>query len=634
MRILLYFVGFLCCYISFSQTVFPVAEIDSTLLENANAVVRLDAMEINVLAVDEIAYEIRQVITVLNEKADYFSTVRIPFDKERKIKDPEIYIYNQLGTEIAHIKKKEFLDLSASDGLSLYTDDRLLYHDYTPITYPYTIGISYSVESSDTAFFPPWYFLPNYLVSVEKSSYGIHYGNTVLKPEVKEFRLDGFSINKTEEPGFIGYNGENFPAIKGEYMGPSFRDLAPKLSLRMKSFSLKGVEAHTSTWKDMGVWIEEALLKGTEDLPLETIATVRNLVEGVTDDLEKAKIIYKYVQDNTRYVSVQIGIGGWKPISALEVDEVKYGDCKGLSNYTRALLHAVNVPSYYTVIYAGKNKVDFDQDFASLQGNHAILAIPYGGAYYWIDCTSQIHPFGFVGDFTDDRLALVVTPEGGEIVRTVSYLNESNYKKCSATYALDDRGTLSADLTLRTGGVSYDNHFFLKDYKKKDIVKYYKDYWNNINNLELGHYGFNNNRDIVEFKEELELSAENYATKSGDLMLFVVNAFDRRNDVPKRYRKRKMPFRIQRGYLDETEYTIELPSGYALESMPKGGMLENEFGSYSVDFKFDETNQAVLYKRKLLVKQGNYPKEKYDEYRNFKKQIARQDNAKIVLKKI
>ncbi len=630
-----FFAGLLLYYsICSAQANFLVSSIDESLTKNANAVVRLDAMDIKILAVDEITYEVNQVVTVLNKEADYFSTVQIGFDKERKIKNPEIYVYDKLGKEIAHVKKRDFRDLSASDGFSLYTDDRQLYHDYTPITYPYTIAISYEVETSDTAFFPSWYFLPNYLVSVEKSRYEIHFDQTNLKPEVKEFGLDGFAINKTEDARIISYKGENIPAIKREALGPMFRDVTPWLSIRMKTFNLKGEEAKVNTWKDVGFWMNSALLSDVDELPAETIATVKDLVAGVTNNLEKAKIIYKFVQDNTRYISVQIGIGGWKPISAIKVDEVKYGDCKGLSNYTRALLKAVDVPAYYTVIYAGKNKVDFDPDFASLQGNHAILAIPHEGSYHWIDCTSQIHPFGFVGDFTDDRLALVVTPEGGEIVKTVGYLNEDNYKKCRAKYTLDDNGTLSADLTLSTGGVAYDNHFFLEDYKKEDIVKHYKNYWKNINNLALGSYDFYNNRDNIEFKEDLQLSAENYATKSGELMLFVVNPFDRRNDVPKRYRKRQMPFEIQRGYLDETEYVVELPDGYELESIPQGGTLENEFGSYTAEIEFDEIKRTVLYKRKLLVKQGKYPKEKYDGYRNFRKQIARLDNAKVVLKKI
>ncbi|MDP4989490.1 MAG: DUF3857 domain-containing protein, partial [Polaribacter sp.] len=108
------------------------------------------------------------------------------------------------------------------------------------------------------------------------------------------------------------------------------------------------------------------------------------------------------MQQKTRYISVQIGIGGWEPIAANLVDDVGYGDCKGLTNYTKALLDVADVTAYYTVVYAD-DRIDVDKDFSSLQGNHVILNIPNNGKDVWLECTSQTMPFGFLGDFTDDR---------------------------------------------------------------------------------------------------------------------------------------------------------------------------------------------------------------------------------------
>ncbi len=623
----------MCLVTTAQKNKYQALLLDKHLTNNANAVVRLDEMKINVSASNKMTYTVRQIITVLKKEGDRFAVKRVGYDKEHKIKAINLYIYNQLGGEVDHIKKKDFKDVSAVDGFSLYTDNRLLYHRYTPTSYPYTIDFEYSVESSDTGFFPPWNFLSGYKASVEKSHYSIAYANEVLKPEIKEFNLDRIEITKSDVPGKITYEAENIEAIKSESLGPAFREIVPRLKVRLKKFNLKGEEANVSDWKEMGVWMNNALLKGQDVLEPATIAKVKGLVAGVKDPLEKAKIIYKYVQDNTRYVSVQVGIGGWKPISAIDVDRVKYGDCKGLSNYTYALLKAVDVHSYYTVIHAGATKVDFDEDFAALQGNHAILAIPYNDQYYWIDCTSQVHPFGFVGDFTDDRNALVVKPEGGEIIHTVAYVNEQNHQLTKVNYALEATGGISGNVRVVTRGIQYDDHFALEKDVNDDVIKHYKSYWSNINNLKIDKYNFKNDRDKVVFTEEVGLSASNYASISGNRILFIINAFNNNNFVPNRYRNRKLPFKIARGYLDEDEFVVQLPDGYKIEAIPKAMEVASEFGSYKVSFEVNEAENSILYKRNLLVKKGLYPKEKYAAYRDFRKTVARADDLQVVLVK-
>ena len=131
-----------------------------------------------------------------------------------------------------------------------------------------------------------------------------------------------------------------------------------------------------------------ALIKGRDIIDEATKLKVLDLVKDATSSLEKAKIVYQFMQNKTRYISVQVGIGGWEPIAADKVDKVGYGDCKGLTNYTKALLDVVGVTSYYTVVYA-QEKRDLDTNFASIQGNHVILNIPRKKKDIWLECTSQ-----------------------------------------------------------------------------------------------------------------------------------------------------------------------------------------------------------------------------------------------------
>jgi uncharacterized protein YcnI len=94
-----------------------------------------------------------------------------------------------------------------------------------------------------------------------------------------------------------------------------------------------------------------------------------------------------------------------------------------------------------------------------------------------------------------------------------------------------------------------------------------------------------------------------------------------------------MPLKIDRGNLDEDEFTLKLPEGYAVESLPQNIKMESKFGTYEATFVKNEDG-TISYRRKQFLKEGNYPKEDYEAYRNFVKDMARNDNAKIVLSKI
>lgn len=618
-------------FVSGQNLNYSILTMDKTMVKGANAVVRLDEMKLKVFAPDKLHYTINQAITVLNKLGNTHADSRISYDKERTVKNLDVTIYDQFGEKIDHFKKKDFVDASAVDGFSLFNDDRILRHSYTPISYPYTIHTSYQIETSDTGFFPPWYFLSDYRVSVEKSHYEIWYGTAALRPEVKEHNLEQINVTKTDDPDRLLYTATNIPAIAYEELSPSFRDFVPRLSVRLKNFSLKGEYGQVESWADMGNWMKTTLLKDRDELPQKTISKVNELVAGVSDDLEKAKIIYKYVQDNTRYISVQIGIGGWKPIRAIDVDLVKYGDCKGLSNYTYALLKAVGVTAYYTVIYAGKNKVDFQEDFAALQGDHAILAIPYGDSYYWIDCTSQVHPFGFVGDFTDDRKALIVTPDGGKITKTVAYINENNSKKTVANYTLSEKGDIAGTVQITSKGITYDNRFYLERETTENVVKAYKEYWGSVNNLKIKTSEFGNDQDKIEFTETVSLEASSYATLSGNRMFFAPNAFDKDTYIPNRYENRTRSLVIDRGYVNENEFLIQLPQDYSIEAIPDNVTIANEFGEYLFTMEYLAQDHTIKYKRKLFVKKGTFEPDLYAAYRDFRKETANADNAKLVL---
>jgi len=633
MRLFFLLVSFLLvAVLSAQEENYQSVLLNKAMTSNADAILRSDELVIDLKAQDAMTQRRKKVITVLNKMGDRYAFCAVGYDNARKIKNVEAFVYDASGKQITKIKENKFNDVSAVDGSTLYSDSRYKYYSYTPAQYPYTVVLTYETETKNTGELrSQWTFLNDFKISTESSSIEINFSNPDLKPVIKERNLEGLGIEKKESAGSITYIAKNIPAMRDESMSPSFIDIAPHIKIRPVQFQYEGYDANISDWNDLGRWMHNNLLAGRDALPEATKDRARALVKGVDDDLEKAKIIYKYVQDNTRYISVQVGIGGMQPISAIEVDRVKYGDCKGLSNYTKALLKTVGVAAYYTHVEAGSNKVDFDEDFPDLaQGNHVILAIPYNNKYYWIDCTSQVNPFGFVGDFTDGRKVFIIKPDGGEIVATTSYIDEQNYQNTNGRYTMHDDGSISGTIDIHTKGIQYDNRFGLEQQSDDKITKHYKNYWDNINNLNVKAFKFINNRDTIVFKENISISAENYASKSGERMLFVANAFNKNKYIPKRYRTRKLPFQVERGFFDEDEIVIKLPDGYRIEALPKNVQIENSFGSYASSY--EKISGAIIYKRKFLVKSGKYPSTEYEAYRQFMKDVAKWDSSKTVIK--
>lgn len=401
----------------------------------------------------------------------------------------------------------------------------------------------------------------------------------------------------------------------------------------LDKFSLEGVEGEANNWQNFGLWMQNSLLAGTNELPVETKTKIKNLVGDEKDPMKKARIVYEYVQNKTRYVSIQLGIGGWKPMKASDVDRLGYGDCKALTNYTKALLEAVDVPSYYCVIYGHPGKIDLQSDFVSMQGNHVTLAIPDGEQLRWVECTSQTAPFDFQANFTDDRLALIVKPDGGQLVRTTVYKEKDNFQVSKGQYKIDADGSISGEVEIKSRGTQYDSREGLDRKSSDERNKYYKNYFSQINNLNLSAIKIDNDKSKPELAEKVTLSAIDYCNIANNRLMFVVNAFNPFGAIPQRYRSRNNPFEISRGFYDEDEITITLPVGYALEAKPENFELDEPYGQYKVEFTVIDKNH-LRYKRTLLVNGGTFPASDYEKFRKFREMISRNDNAKCVLVKI
>ena len=148
------FLAILLCTPLFSQELsFNYLLIPEDLKANCNAIVQYHDVEVKIISQSYYTQTVRKAVTVKNELGDHHSLLRLGYDDNRKVLNVKAFIYDQFGSEVKKVKRKEFNDVSAS-GSSLYTDDRMLYYEYTAISYPYTVVFEYEnlmLEFSVTA---------------------------------------------------------------------------------------------------------------------------------------------------------------------------------------------------------------------------------------------------------------------------------------------------------------------------------------------------------------------------------------------------------------------------------------------------------------------------------------------------
>ncbi len=607
-----------------------VLSIPDSLKQNANSVVRFYDTNIELESSKKMKTKVKKAITILNKLGNHNSEIVVHYDKSNQIKKLKAYIYNGLGIEIKDISKKDFKDYSAADGISLFNDGRLKHYEHVPTSYPYTIYYEYEYESSNTAFIPRWLPVNSYTQSVQKSTFKITFPDDLTIQKVEK-NFENYTIDKNSNNNSLSYQINNVTAIKYEELSPSFISLAPSVKLASNKFHLEGVDGVANSWKEFGKWMYDNLISSRTEIPEATKTKIKEFVKDIDDPIEKAKIVYEFVQNKTRYISVQVGIGGWMPMHASDVDRLSYGDCKGLTNYTKSLMDVAGVESYYTAVYAGNRKRNMENDVVSVQGNHVFLYIPSKEKDIWLECTSQSTPFGYQGTFTDDREVLVITPKGGEIKHTGIHNDKDSFQKTKANYTIHADGSLKGDIIIQSGGIQYKDHYWLEKKSKRDVEDYYKDdYWSYINNLTINNYNFTNDRDSIIFHERVKIKATDYAIFSGDRMLFTTNAFNKNTFISKRYRSRKLPLKISRGFIDSDEFTVNLPTDYSIEAIPDNVQIENKFGLYEFSIKKISATK-LKYSRTLFIKKGTYSNNDYKKYRNFRKKTAKLDKTKVVL---
>lgn len=607
---------------------YPVSDIPESLKKDMNAVVREDRLTFRIVNQHNAIQSAHLVTTILNAGGNHHARWGAGYDKLIRFVNLRAAVYDASGKVIRKVKSSEFVDQSSFSGL--YSDDRSKSIDLTQGTFPYTVEIEYELEYKFLFYMPTDYMISDEKTSLQEGQFTLVYADG-LKPRYRTLNVDQAPKESKVSDGAnqIQWTFTNLMPPTKEPYGPEFRTKVPTIASAPSKFEFDNYVGTMDTWQSYGKWI--ALLNSDrKNLPEETKAKAREIVSKYNSREDKIRALYEYLQGKTRYVSIQLGIGGFQPFDAGVVDKTGYGDCKALSNYMVTLLDAAGIKANYVLIRAGRDVPPMIPDFPSSQFNHVVVAVPNGTDTLWLECTSQTNPFGFAGGFTGDRKALMITDEGAKVVNTTRYPEDVNVQSTHATITVDPNGNATANVITRYAGLQYENGGLSQilesthDDKKKWVQRN-----TDIPSFDVKNFTMTDHKDRIPYADvQLDLVLNRYASVSGKRLFLTPNLMNRRTNVPEKIADRKSKVVVRLAYTDIDTIQYNIPESIYPEFLPEPVKHKSRFGEYEASVTLDAGK--LIYVRKMVMHRGEFPAESYTELVEFIRNVSRTDNAKIV----
>lgn len=622
----------LCCMLHAATVAaekdYAIALIPAALLEDANDVIRSEEMQFDVRAPGQATLRYQLVVSIFNDKSHYFS-FPVFYNKSKKVNDLEAAIFDAAGNLVRKIKKEEIRDISTISDFSIYEDNRTKLIEFPETGFPYTVRIAYELDFDDIQTYPAWH-IQQYGTAVENAAFTIKMPADIsLYYKAENTRIQP-SVSFESGKKVYRWSVNSLKAFLQEENAPAQKEIFPAIFVSPQDFETNGYHGSMTTWKDFGKFIYE-LNRGREKLSPTMVVAVHNITASCQSTADKIQSLYRYLQEHMRYVSVQLGIGGWQTYDANYVESNQYGDCKALTYFMKGMLMEAGIKAYPVLIDADdEDYYEPKEEFVYPGFNHVILYIPQEKC--WLECTSSSFPANYLGEDNAGKKALLITENGGEIIATPPRNPSDNRQQNAINIELNEDGSARFFWHLEATGSLQETYRYLHtQLSKEDQLKLYQRNISLPNHLNTA-WELEVDKDQPHCRLTYGADIPKFASKAGTRLFVPLNAYDTYDNVPPVAEKRHQPVVRENGYIESDSVVIALPEGYTVESIPKAVIdLDTEMGSYHVTIV--PAPGQLIYRRQLSIKPFRLPAERYPEWRDFCRQLAQFDSMKVVLKK-
>lgn len=565
------------------------------------------------------------LIQINNKQGENLTDISIPYSTNNKVYDIKGWILDKNGLTIRNLKKSDITDVSTYYRQEIFYADHFqknftLKHN----NYPYQIFYSYRTEEKEFLYIDYW----NPVIHSETPTKHANLKIEVPKEyavNIHQYKISDYKTEISETTITYHWQSMHLSPIKSEAFFSSEAALIPTVAVVPVNFQY-GIGGNMKSWVSYGDWLHE-LSRGLNVLPLAEKEKVKELIKGENNPKEKIRILYQYMQDNTRYINVSIGIGGMKPHPAEYVSINKYGDCKALTNYMQALLETAGISSFCVDVLAGDYPKEIVKSFPSQQFNHVILCVPIEKDTIWLENTSNIVPAGYVGTFIQNRYGLLIDKGRSRLVKIPPLKIEDVEERQEIFYKIDEGNKVTAEINYTFKGEMYEAYNYMKKNFPQDIQKIILLKYLPFNNFELDKWNISSpDRNTSQLRMQLSLSLKNFISKYEENI--IVRPQPVLLPLLPAPGERKLPVQINFPINRIDSMVFSISPIHSIKKLSEDINIVTSFGSYSMQLKQAENQIIITRTLKLLA--GEYSLEEYPSFYSFIQDLKTKDQKSYI----
>jgi hypothetical protein len=614
--------------------------------EKTDAVLLYSETNVTVISTDKIKRHVREAYKVLRPEGRGHGTVWVDFGRTTKITGLHGWCIPAQGKDY-EVKDKDAFDRAAPiAGGELVSDVRYRVLQIPAPDPGNIVGYEYEVEEQPFWLQDTWFFQE--IDPVRESHYSLQ-----LPPGwvFKASWLSHAEVKPNETSGSIlQWAVKDVKGIRREPDMPPWRGVAGQMVVSFFPSGGTSQKNEFLDWQGMGTWYGR-LLSGQMEVSEPIKQEVNSLTTGKPGVLQKMQAIALFVQHDIRYVAIELGIGGWQPHAAQDVFSRKYGDCKDKATLMRTMLRQIGVESYHVVINTERGSVTRDTP-AHHGFNHAIVALklpddvedpsliavmqhPKLGKILFFDPTDHLTPFGQIRGPLQANYALLVTPDGGELVELPQQPSAMNSIQRIGKLKLEANGMLKGDVEeVRLGDRASSERWRLQSVTNSaDRIKPIESLLaGSLSSFQLVRASVINFEHTDQpFGFNYAFQSDSYAKNAGNLLLVRPRVLgSKARGVLETKEPRSFPFEFDGPSRDTDSFEIALPPGYEVDELPPPIDVEFSFGSYHS--KTEAQGQTLHYARTMEIRELSVPVSKIDELKTFYRIISTDERNTAVLK--